>query len=148
MKAALILVGLALAISSASARPTPDSAQPTDTERASTSPYESIILHDGTNWTMVPQGALLHVPDQLQEHIAVRPLGTLMSWKEFVARNQSWLGAEAITLRQAEGAVALDQRRLRYFERQARMIVAVHSESPIVVAAATDESLSQTAALR
>ncbi|GAA5483432.1 hypothetical protein [Haloferula sargassicola] len=150
MKAALILCGLACAVTTALARPQANvSSQTSSAAMVETnSPYDSIILHDGTNWTLVPQGALLHVPEGMLEHIVDRPLGNMMSWKEFLDRNQAWLGAESVTLRQAEGSEAIHASRIDYLHRQARMIVAVCPDAPVVVSAPDPGDLPQTAQMR
>jgi hypothetical protein len=91
------------------------------------------ILHDGTNWTMIPRGAVLHLSDKHRDKLGERPVGNLVSWPEFLSINRSWLATEEVTLRQAEGTRAIDPRRLSYFSKQKRMVVAVHQESPIAV---------------
>lgn len=91
------------------------------------------ILHDGTNWTMIPRGAVLHLSEKHRDKLGERPVGNLVSWHEFLSINRSWLAAEEVTLRQAEGTRSIDPRRLSYLSKQGRMVVAVHQESPIAV---------------
>lgn len=147
MKSVLVLFGLAIGLAAANpVLPTDESAALSSSREVS--PAHSIVLHDGTNWTIVPQGALIHVPKTLQTRIADRRIGNLMSWKEFLAANREWLGAESVSIRQAEGTDALSERRLEYFSHQGRMIVAVHSGAPIVMASGPESSVAQTAQLR
>ncbi len=94
----------------------------------------SDILHDGENWTMLPHGSVLHMPEEHQSKIGDHgPVGNLVSWHEFLEINGDWLRAEEVTLRQAEGTKPIDWRRLQYFKKQKCMIVAVHEGSPIAV---------------
>jgi len=106
----------------------------------------STILHDGTHWTLVPRGAVLHLPDQHQDKVEERPLGKLLPWREFLTRNRAWVRAEELSLRQAEGIEPLDPRRVAYWTKQDKVIVAVHLGGPISARdAAADE---QTASNR
>lgn len=91
------------------------------------------ILHDGSNWTLIPHGCVLHLPKKYRSRIGGRPVGNLVSWREFCSINSSWILSEKITLRQAEGSKPIDQRRLSYFKKQDRMVVAVHENGPIRV---------------
>lgn len=93
------------------------------------------VIHDGTNWTMIPRGAVIHATEKSFDRLGGRPVGNLVSWREFLAINQDWLAAEEVTLRQAEGSSRLHPRRLEFFSKQERMIIAVHRGSPIAVAA-------------
>ncbi|MBB5352189.1 hypothetical protein HNR46_002432 [Haloferula luteola] len=157
MKAALILFGWVMVCGLTAARPTPETpSSPVSAtalgdgsvKKESESPGDSVILHDGTNWTMVPQGAFLFFPEALQTHIVDRPLGRLMSWKDFLRRNRDWIRAERITLQQADGSAPLDPRRLDYFTRQTRAIVAVAPETPVIVALQAPLDGTETAQLR
>lgn len=96
---------------------------------------QSVIISDGINWTLVPQGAVLHTPEQHTDRINVPPVGNLISWKEFLALNYSWIAGEEISLRQAKGLDAIDSRRTDYWPKQSRVIVAVHRGGPISVSA-------------
>jgi hypothetical protein len=121
----------------------PDAAPRTTTETVSTdhgatarSFHGSIVLHDGCNWTLVPHGALLHIPESLQSRVSGRPLGNLISWQEFLHQNRRWLGAERVTLRQADGKQEIDPRRLDYLNKQPKLIVATYEDRPIAMAPA------------
>src|SRR6478752_7611460 len=38
---------------------------------------QSTILNDGKNWTLVPKGAVIHLPDAMKNRVDVKPAGTL-----------------------------------------------------------------------
>lgn len=103
---------------------------------------QSLILTDGTNWTLVPRGAVLHLPEAHQGKVGGRPVGNLLSWTQFVAANRSWVSAEEITLRQAEGVHELDERRTAFWPKQDKIIVAVYLGGPISVVAPSNETAS------
>ena len=103
---------------------------------------QSLIISDGTNWTLVPRGAVLHLPEKHKAKIGGRPVGNLLSWKQFIAANFSWVSAEEISLRQAEGVHQLDERRTAFWPKQDKMIVAVHLGGPISVVAPKNETAS------
>ncbi|MGB6220236.1 hypothetical protein [Haloferula sp.] len=130
----------------ASASPVSTLAQPTEEEPRVARPSnesiikQSMILSDGTNWTLIPRGAVLHLPEAHQGKIGGRPVGNLLSWKQFVTVNRSWVSAEEITLRQAEGVQQLDDRRTAFWPKQDKIIVAVHLGGPISVVAPTKET--------
>lgn len=116
----------------AAPRPTSETATPAD-GGTSRSFQGSIVLHDGCNWTLVPHGALLHIPESLQSRISGSPLGNLVSWQEFLQQNRRWLGDEKVTLRQADGEQVIDPRRLDYLNKQEKLIVATYEGRPIAM---------------
>ena len=103
---------------------------------------QSVILTDGTNWTLVPRGAVLHIPEAHKGKVGGRPVGNLLSWKRFVGLNRSWVSAEEVTLRQAEGVHNVDERRTAFWPKQDKIIVAVHLGGPISVVEAQNETVS------
>jgi hypothetical protein len=107
---------------------------------------QSIILSDGENWTLVPKGAVLHIPESLANRINVRPVGTLLSWQDFMTRNRNWIAGEEVSMRQAEGVQPIDARRIAYWPKQSKAIVAVHLGGPISVT--IPEPANETAQIR
>lgn len=101
-------------------------------------PSRSLILTDGTHWTLVPRGAVLHLPGKLADRVDARPVGTLLPWNRFLEHNQDWLRTEELTLRQAEGVHAIHPRRVQSWPRQDKLVVGVHRGAPVHVA--RDES--------
>jgi len=94
---------------------------------------QSMIISDGENWTLVPKGAVLHIPDTHQGRFNVRPVGNLLSWHDFLVRNRAWISGEEVNMRQAEGIQSIDSRRVDYWGKQSKVIVAVHLGGPISV---------------
>lgn len=123
----------------ANASPVSTLAQPDDTAKPVSRPAQqsiinqSLILSDGTNWTLVPRGSVLHLPDTHKDKIDARPVGNLVPWKKFLTLNRAWISAEEISLRQAEGVKKLDERRTAFWPKQSKLIIAVHQGGPISV---------------
>lgn len=105
--------------------------QVSSTKQSSSS--QSVILTDGSNWTLVPRGSVLFLPEEQQEKIGKRPVGNLLPWKKFASLNKSWITAEEVTLRQAEGLHEIDPRRTSYWAKQDKIMVAVYLDAPITV---------------
>ncbi|QJE98629.1 hypothetical protein [Luteolibacter luteus] len=101
---------------------------------------QSDILHDGKNWTLVPKGAVLHVPAQMAPRVGAKPLGTLLSWNEFLAANRAWISTEEISFEQAAGKKPLNEDHKEYWTTQTKVIVATHQGGPISVRPALSEA--------
>lgn len=92
---------------------------------------ESTILHDGSNWTMVPNGAVIHLPESQRGHINARPVGNLMSWRDFLAKNSSWLSTRDISFDQAAGNEKISPTQLADWREGEKIVIAVHQKGPI-----------------
>ncbi|MEM1085687.1 MAG: hypothetical protein AAGI48_16385 [Verrucomicrobiota bacterium] len=134
----------------ANASPVSTLAQPTAEEQRVNRPSQqsiinqSVILTDGNNWTLVPRGAVLHLPEAHKAKIGGRPVGNLLPWKQFIAVNRAWISAEEITLRQAEGVHKLDERRVAFWPKQDKIIVATHLGGPISVTPPENQTASNS----
>ena len=64
---------------------------------------QSLILRDGTYWTLVPKGAVIYLPEAMKSRVDGKPDGTLLAWTDFLARNQAWITTHDISFDQATG---------------------------------------------
>jgi hypothetical protein len=94
---------------------------------------QSTILSDGSCWTLVPKGAVLHVPAAHQAKVDSKPVGTLLPWAEFLTRNFAWLGTYDVKLDQAAGSVPLAAELPATWSKLGKVVVAVHFAGPISV---------------
>lgn len=106
---------------------------------------QSDILHDGRNWTIVPKGAVLHIPAALAPRVGARPLGTLLTWNEFLTVNRGWVFTEEVTMDQAAGERPIGASRMDFWAKNGKVIVAVHLGGPISV---RKEALTPVATLQ
>ncbi|MFT4175085.1 MAG: hypothetical protein QM627_00380 [Luteolibacter sp.] len=101
---------------------------------------ESVILTDGTHWAIVPKGAVLHTPKSLQTRISTKPVGSLLSWGDFLNKNRSWLTTQEVNFDQAKGEAPLDAQQVEFWQTRQNIVVAVHQGGPISVKPASTTS--------
>lgn len=105
------------------ARPKPD-----------TSPYtNSIVLSDGEMYTLVPNGAILHLPVQLQQYVVEKPVGNFLLWPSFLDRNEAWLAAQEVPLDMAKGDAKAAARVMNALVDPGKVLVSVYRSNPISV---------------
>ncbi len=92
---------------------------------------QSTILSDGERWTLVPNGAVLHIPAKLQSRVNGEPAGELVPWIEFLGANIAWLDTIEVSIDQAAGKSELPAGRAEHWQKQGKVIVAVHQRGPI-----------------
>jgi hypothetical protein len=155
MKTALILCALMTAASAGSSvlvqitpealskrqknSPMANLSQPTTEETTVARPDEqslinqSSILHDGTNWTLVPRGAVIFVPSAQKTRVDAKPVGNLLSWADFLIKNRAWITTTETSFDQAVGNEPLPAERTLFWAKQDKVVVAVHQSGPISV---------------
>ena len=94
---------------------------------------QSVILHDGKNWTLVPKGSVVFIPDNLKKHVDARPVGTLLAWADFFVKNRSWITTNNVSFDQAAGNQPIPAERVAFWSKQDKIVVAVHQTGPISV---------------
>jgi hypothetical protein len=105
---------------------------------------QSAILHDGVNWTIVPKSAVIFMPAALKSRVDVKPVGTLLSWSDFLTKNRSWITTNEVSFDQAAGAVPLAAERVAFWAKQDKIVIATHQSGPISVkVAAAKQIVSQ-----
>lgn len=92
---------------------------------------QSTILSDGSNWTIVPNGAVLHVPENLKSRTGTKPTGGLLAWSDFLVRSRGWITTCEVTIEQATGKTPLPAERSASWPKQDKIVVAVHQRGPI-----------------
>lgn len=105
---------------------------------------QSMILHDGKNWTLVPKGAVIFLPEAMRSRVNVKPVGTLLAWSEFLAKNYAWITTNDVSFDQAAGNKPLPAERVAFWGMQEKVVVAVHQNGPISVRVSTEnQTLTQ-----
>ncbi len=94
---------------------------------------QSTILHDGESWTLVPKGAVLHIPIAMKARVDAKPVGSLLPWSDFLVKNRAWLATQDVDLSQAAGRQPLPADRIAAWAKQDKVVVAVHYAGPISV---------------
>jgi hypothetical protein len=98
---------------------------------------QSMILHDGKNWTLVPKGAVVFLPTALKNRVDVKPVGRLLPFAEFLVHNRSWITTNEVTFDQAAGNDSLPAERVEFWAKQDKVVIATHQSGPISVAVKT-----------
>jgi hypothetical protein len=96
---------------------------------------QSTILHDGNHWTLVPNGAVVYVPVAMKSRVNAKIIGTLLPWRDFLARNPSWITTSEVSLGQAAGKESLPAERVAFWEKRDKVVIAVYQNGPISVRA-------------
>jgi len=94
---------------------------------------QSVILCDGTYWTLVPIGSVLHVPENHRERVVKQPAGKLLNWQQFLVRNRSWLGTEDVDVATAAGRKPIAEETESTWAKRGSVVVAVHRGGAISV---------------
>jgi hypothetical protein len=98
----------------------------------------SSVLHDGKNWTIVPTGAVIFIPDAMKSKVDVKPVGKLLSFDEFLAINKNWITTSKVSFDQAAGNEDLPMERVSFWAKQDKIVIAVHQGGPASVRISTD----------
>lgn len=94
---------------------------------------QSVILHDGTHWTLVPKGAVIFLPAAMKSRVDVKPAGSLLSWIAFLAKNQAWITTTDVSFEQATGKKPLQPERVAFWAKHDKVVIATHQSGPISV---------------
>ncbi len=94
---------------------------------------QSMILHDGKNWTLVPKGAVIFLPEAMKSRVDVKPVGNLLTFIDFITLNRSWITTTEVSFDQAAGNAPLPAERVSFWAKQDKIVVAVHQSGPISV---------------
>jgi hypothetical protein len=94
---------------------------------------QSTILNDGKNWTLVPNGAVVFLPESMQHRINAKPVGNLLAWNDFLEQNSTWLSTNEVSFDQAAGNEPLPADSSESWRKKKKMVVAVHQQGPISV---------------
>jgi hypothetical protein len=93
----------------------------------------SDFLNFGSLATLVPKGAILHVPPALAARMG-RPEGTtIVTWAEFYAANRGWIVTYEVTRAQASGQTPIPGQVLNGMKQGQYLVVATMQAGPISV---------------
>jgi len=93
----------------------------------------SSILCSGYHWTLVPKGAVIHVPAAYASRVNGERKGRLLPWNKFLQKNRTWLQVHSVSIKQARGERELKPEEVELYKRTGRVVVAVCHKGPISV---------------
>ena len=83
--------------------------------------------------TLVPKGAVLHVPESYRSRVGKAPGGKIVTWPEFLRLNRGWIGTLEVSRQQAEAEQPLSEETIEALNENPRLVVATLSGGPITV---------------
>lgn len=101
-------------------------------EKRSLLASSEIFCHGGKA-TLVPKGAVIHLPKNLSDRLVMGEGAKFVTFTDFMAENRSWITTSPVTRRQAEGKEPLPESLLKSFAKETRIVVATLQEGPISV---------------
>ena len=83
--------------------------------------------------TLVPKRAILRIPKNYQDRIAMQPGVQIVSWADFFAANRGWITTVEVSRTQAEGNLALPDETHKQITKSGNLVVATYMGGPISV---------------
>lgn len=90
------------------------------------------ITFDGVV-TLVPKGAIIHVPERYRANVVSELKGNLMLWNEFAARYRAVVAPFEVSLAEASGKEPIKPERLEAAQKTGAILVGTLGNSPISV---------------
>lgn len=94
---------------------------------------ESDFLSFNGRSTLVPKGAILHIPPYLKDRLKFTPGNPLLPWGDFYAVNRAWITTVEVSRIQAEGNQALAEETSKSIGKSTSLVVATFKTGPISV---------------
>lgn len=91
----------------------------------------SVILTSGRNWTFVPKGAVLVIPEAYQAQVDKEPQGGFLHFNDFLNRNRGWLTTLSVSLEQARGKAPVKEETREALIKGGRVVVTVCKGGPV-----------------
>jgi hypothetical protein len=81
--------------------------------------------------TLVPKRAILQIPKNYRDRVAIQPGAKVVSWAEFYAANRGWITTVEVSREQAEGKNALADDVQLQLTKGGNLVVATYMGGPI-----------------
>ena len=94
----------------------------------------STLLANRGHWTLVPKGAVIHIPAHLKSKVVTKPKGTLLNWGQFLRKNYGWLHEHSVRMEQAQGKKPIAPDVIKAYKSMSKIVVATCAGNPISVA--------------
>jgi hypothetical protein len=90
--------------------------------------------------TLIPKGAILHIPVSFRARICRKDGNRIVNWPDFHRLNRAWIDTVEVSRRQAEAEEPLPEQTLESIRKSPKVIVATFSRGPITVLKAPPEA--------
>jgi hypothetical protein len=111
--------------------------KPVDPSRVPTqaSPFSrSLILGDANIFTLLPLGAILHLPPDHRSKLIAQPGEFFLAWPNFLKQNSVWLTTREVSVKMASGQdPKFAERVVRELASETRVVIAVRNGNPVSI---------------
>ena len=90
----------------------------------------STLLAANGHWTLVPRGAILHLPDAHAKKIVQAPVGKFLPFHEFHKKNYAWLSTREVSIKEAVGDKPFDEQVKTALVGAGLVVVSTMQKSP------------------
>ena len=91
----------------------------------------SMILSANGYSTLVPKGAILHLPSKHSSKIVQEPEGNLIAFPEFLRKNIAWLTCREVSMKEAVGDQPLNEQTKEACLNAGRIVISTIQRSPV-----------------
>lgn len=108
--------------------------EPSQSDSGSSLYARSLLLEDSGHYTLIPQGAILHLPASQRTKLIGQPSGTFLTWATFLKQNGSWLATREVSMPVAIGkAPKLLAKLIDELSKETHAVVAVYNGNPVSI---------------
>ena len=83
--------------------------------------------------TLVPKRAILQIPKNYRDRMALQPGAHIVGWSDFYAINRGWITTVEVSRTQAEGNIDLPEETHKLLSKGGNLVVATFMGGPISV---------------
>jgi Tfp pilus assembly protein PilN len=83
--------------------------------------------------TLVPKGAVLHVPKSMQDRLHFAEGSSIQTWADFLPLNRAWITTVEVSRVQAEGNALISEETLKSVAKSPMVVIATLQGGPISV---------------
>lgn len=105
-----------------------------------------ILVKDGVH-TVLPQGAILNMPPELEGMLVKEPKGDLMRWPDFLKKYGHVIDTREVTWETVKGEDPIREEEKKAFAKKGKMVVAVFKKNPVTVLEPPEEEKEVTGAV-
>lgn len=83
--------------------------------------------------TLVPKGAVLHIPPAYRSRIQLAENARIVTWAEFFRHNRNWISTFDVSRKQAEADTPIDETTWESLSKMTNVVIATLAGGPITV---------------
>lgn len=91
----------------------------------------STILVSNGQHTVLPEGAVIFIPDHLKSRVAEKPVGKFVLWPDFLRANRGWIRTLEVSIDQAKGVEPVNEQRSKVLRSAGVVVVSQYNKQPV-----------------